>query len=177
MPARIGLKSIAAASGSASASVALGPLPIRRLKRRQSMAVDYHPKQGSVVAVNFETGFVPPEMVKLRLAVVLSPAIRQRVGLCTVVPLSTTPPEKTMPYHCKLAVSFRLPPKWGDGERWVKGDMVYAVSLRRVDLLRLGKDANGKRIYQTEVLPPDDFQRVRRCVLHGLGLSNLTKHL
>ena len=55
--------------------------------------------------------------------------------------------------------------------------MVNTVGFHRLDSLRLGKDANGKRIYQMDVLPSGDMGSVRRWVLHGLGLSNLTKHL
>lgn len=143
------------------------------------MPIKHHPAQGSVVTVSYEPGFTPPEMVKRRLAVVLSPAIRNRVGLCTVVPLSTTPPEadKVMPYHCRLTIPFAMPPEWGNIERWVKGDMVCALGWHRIDLLRLGKEQQGQRIYQLAPLGPEDFARVRRCVLHGLGLSALTKHL
>ncbi len=141
------------------------------------MALSYHPARGSIVAVNFAPGFLQPEMVKRRLAVVLSPAIRSRVGLCTVVPLSLTPPQKVMPYHCTLAVPFAMPKAWGNVERWVKGDMVTTVGWHRVDLLILGKNPSGKRIYQTQVIADEDFTKIKRCALHGLGLSALTKHL
>lgn len=82
-----------------------------------------------------------------------------------------------MPYHCELRIPFALPEKWGNVQRWVKGDMICSVSWERTDLLRLGKNALGARVYQTETLPGDDFARVVRCVLHGLGLSTLTRHI
>ena len=107
------------------------------------MGLTYHPIRGSIVTVNFEPGFVQPEMVKRRLAVVLSPAIKARPGLCTVIPLSTTAPERQMPYHCTYTASFQMPKSWGNIERWVKGDMVTTVGWHRVDLLLLGKDAVG----------------------------------
>ncbi len=141
------------------------------------MTLSYHPARGSIVTVNFEPGFVAPEMVKRRLAIVLSPAIRARVGLCTVVPLSTTPPEKVMPYHCTYSAPFAMPRFWGNIERWVKGDMVTTVGWHRVDLLLLGKDRNGNRIYQKRVIDDADFKKIKRCVLHGMGFSALTKHL
>ncbi|MDU8942816.1 type II toxin-antitoxin system PemK/MazF family toxin [Ovoidimarina sediminis] len=143
------------------------------------VALTYHPSRGSIVTVRFEPGFVPPEMVKRRLAVVLSPAIRNRPGLCTVVPLSTTDPEegKVMPYHYKFRAGFEMPKEWGDIERWVKGDMVCTVGWHRVDLLRLGKRLDGSRIYQKSTISDADFAQVQRCVLHGLGLSTLTKHI
>lgn len=141
------------------------------------MGLRYHPAQGTIVCVDFDKGFVPPEMIKPRLAVVVSKAIKNRHGLCTVVPLSTTVPEPAMPYHCTLDIPFALPPRWGKIPRWVKGDMVCSVSWQRTDLLRLGKDRNGKRVYQMETLPEAELARVMSCVLHGLGLSVLTKHL
>ena len=141
------------------------------------MAVSAHPPQGSIVTANFDSGFKKPEMVKLRLVVVLSPAIKSRYGLCTVVALSTTKPDPVMPYHKEIEIPFPLPPRWGNRPRWIKGDMVNAVGFHRLDLLRLGKDIKGKRIYQMEVLPTEQMALVRRCVLHGMGLSILTKQV
>ncbi len=140
------------------------------------MALLYHPEQGCLVRVAFEPGFREPEMVKRRLCVVLSPAISARGKVLTVVALSTTSPLRPMPYHAEIEIPFELPVGW-ERRCWVKGDMVNAVGFHRTDLIQLGKDATGRRVYQTAVLPPDTFQRVRRCVLHGLGLSSLTKQL
>lgn len=116
-------------------------------------------------------------MVKKRLGIVLSPKIAARPQLCTVVPLSLTQPAKIMPYHKLIAMPFQLPAFWGQQNRWVKGDMVNAVGFHRVDLLRLGKGADGKRTYQMLPVPDQLMAEVRRCVLHGMGLSKLTKHL
>lgn len=134
------------------------------------MALQFAPKMGTVVLVDFDQGFVPPEMIKPRLAVVMSPPIKARGKIVTVVPLSTTPPNLVMPYHCQVDIPFELPPRWGNASRWVKGDMINAVSFARVSLLTLGKDAKGKRIYQTQVLAPDQLRQIQRCVLAGLGL-------
>lgn len=142
------------------------------------MGIREHPPQGSVVTIDYSAGgFVEPEMMKRRLAIVMSPKIAARPRLCTVVPLSLTQPRKVMPYNKRLRIPFELPKKWGDQERWIKGDMVNAVGLHRVDLLRLGKDSSGRRVYQTSALPDDLFRLVRICVLHGLGLSALTRGL
>jgi uncharacterized protein YifN (PemK superfamily) len=142
------------------------------------MGISEHPPQGSIVTVNYAMGgFKEPEMVKRRLAIVLTPKITARPHLCTIVPLSLTPPDKEMPYHCRIRIPFELPKEWGDADRWVKGDMVNAVGFHRVDLLRLGKDGSGKRIYQFSCLPEDILRKVRKCVLHGMGMSGLTKYL
>ena len=141
------------------------------------MSIKFHPPRGSVVTVDFDKGFKNPEMDKTRLAIVLSPAIKARVKLVTIVPLSLTEPQRLMPFHEEINIPFKLPPRWGNQPRWVKGDMVNAVGFHRVNLLRLGKDNSGNRIYQTSVLDNELFKVVKRCVLHGLGLSTLTKHL
>lgn len=141
------------------------------------MSIREHPLQGSIVTVDYSKGFVVPEMDKLRLAVVISPKIASRPYLATVVPLSLSEPEKVMPYNRTIRIPFELPRSWGDHERWICGDMVNAVGFHRMDLLRLGKDSSGKRIYQMSSLPDDLLKLVRTCALHGLGLSNLTKHL
>ena len=141
------------------------------------MPAKYHPPQKSVVLVRFDSAFKAPEMVKPRLCVVLSPPMKARPNICTVVPLSLSPPPRRMPYHCTIRIPFQLPPRWGDAERWVKGDMVYAAGLHRVELLNIGRDGVGKRKYQTTPLPDEVFVKIQRCVLHGMGLSILTKHL
>ncbi|WP_082631076.1 type II toxin-antitoxin system PemK/MazF family toxin [Roseovarius atlanticus] len=141
------------------------------------MGLKFHPKQGSVVRVGFDAAFKAPEMVKPRLCVVVSKPIKPRAGLCTVVPLSTTTPNQPMPYHCQLDIAFELPPRWGRKPRWVKGDMIYAAGFHRIDLLVLGKDGTGKRIYQTETIPLDDLRRIQRCILNGLALTDLTKYI
>ena len=138
------------------------------------MGISYHPPQGSIIKVDFDGAFRLPEMVKPRLCVVLSKQIKARVRLCTVVPLSTTAPVPVMPYHLKVEVPFALPERWGNQPRWLKGDMIYSVSFARVDLLVLGKNFAGKRFYQIEALPEDLFRQVQRCVLHGLGIEELT---
>lgn len=141
------------------------------------MAILFHPPRGSIVTVDYDKGFKVPEMDKLRLAIVLSPAIVARVKLVTVVPLSLTPPDTILPFHKQIDIPFTLPYPWGNQTRWIKGDMINAVGFHRVDLLRLGKDKSGTRIYQTSVLSDELFAVVKRCVLHGLGLSTLTKHV
>ena len=40
------------------------------------MPISKHPPQGSILTANFDQGFKKPEMVKLRLVVVLSLAIK-----------------------------------------------------------------------------------------------------
>lgn len=141
------------------------------------MAIKEHPQPGTILMCNFDGTFREPEMVKPRPVVVLTPKIEARHALCTVVCLSTTAPEQEMPYHCQIDIRPPMPGKFQSKGVWVKGDMVYAVGFHRLDLIRLGKDRSGKRIYRMDVLSREQMAEVRRCVLHGLGLSTLTKHV
>ena len=141
------------------------------------MSLEYHPKIGSLVVADYSKGFSVPEMVKRRLAVVISPAISARQGLCTIVPLSTTRSDREMPYHYLLNIPFSMPEKWSQQTVWVKGDMVNAVGWHRLSMLRLGKDRHGKRVYQTKTIADSDLRQIRQCVLHGLGMSVLAKHV
>ena len=53
--------------------------------------------------------------------------------------------------------------------------MVNTVGFHRLDLLRLGKDAQGQRRYLLTPIPQEILVEIQKCILHGLGLSSLTK--
>jgi uncharacterized protein YifN (PemK superfamily) len=139
------------------------------------MPIQYHPKIGTILICDFDSSFKHPEMVKRRPVIVISPQISQRPELCTVVALSTEAPRVKLSYHHELNIV--LPPPWDKGPNWVKGDMVYSMGFHRLDLIRIGRDDNNKRVYDTTTLSAADLKEVRRCVLCALGLSALTKHL
>jgi len=141
------------------------------------MPIHEHPEQGTILVCDFDNSFKEPEMVKPRCVIVLTPKIKARPRLCTVVCLSTTPPDRVMPYHCQIDIRPQLPRPWDSDQIGVKGDMIYAVGFHRLDLIRLGKDRGGKRIYRMEAISPEQLKQVKTCVLRGLGMSVLTKHL
>ncbi len=142
------------------------------------MPIKQHPGLGAIVTCDFNQGFKEPEMVKLRPVVVVSPQIAWRPGICTVVGLSTTPPNPKRPYHCKLTIAPALPHPWDSEEVWLKGDMIVAVGFHRLNLIRIGRDdATKKRQYQTNVLSKEQLKEVQSCVLHSLGQGNrISKH-
>ena len=141
------------------------------------MAIAFHPEQGSILTCDFSTGFMPPEMVKRRPVLVMSPIIKSRPGLCTVVCLSTQKPDPIMPYHMPITLPEPLPRNWENEDNWVKGDMVYAVSFTRLSFAVLVKDRIGKRLYYRNTIPDAEIQAVQRCILHSFGLGALTKHV
>jgi mRNA interferase MazF len=142
------------------------------------MPITFHPPQGAIVLCDFQTGFKVPEMVKRRPVVIISPPISVRGRLCTIVPLSTEPPNPVMPYHHQLTnLQPNLPAPYDTGPNWLKGDMIVSVSFDRLELFRYGKDRYGDRVYRLESLPPDDWKIVQGCVLSGLGFASLKKYL
>jgi len=112
--------------------------------RLKCMAIKYHPEQGAIVICDF-TGFVKPEMIKRRPVVVVSPRFRDRPGLCTIVPCSTTKPLKMQPYHFELNTDPPLPDPYSMSPCWVKCDMIYAVSLSRLSFPAFRKDLMGRK--------------------------------
>ena len=132
------------------------------------MTLLYQPRAGAVVRCDFR-GMIEPEMVKMRDVVVLVPH-RQNRQLVTVVPLSTTAPSPVQPYHHALSAD---PRPDGDTMRtvWAKCDMVYTVSLERLEM-HYTRTRRGGRQSQRVQLPPDDFAAIRRCVALALHLAD-----
>jgi len=141
------------------------------------MAIREHPLKGSILYCDFNQGFTEPEMVKRRPIIVISPKIKGRDGLCTVVALSTTPPHPIMPYHAQLDINPPLPSYFDSKGVWIKGDMVYSVGFQRLDLISFGKDPTGKRVYYLSTISLDQLKIVQSCILRGMGMQTLTKHL
>lgn len=142
------------------------------------MPIKYHPKRGQVLMCDFSEGFKPPEMVKNRPVIIFTPEFKGRSGLVTVVPLSTKRPEQIMSYH------YQMPPKslpmtafFHGKESWIKGDLIYTVGLQRLNLVRLGKDKDGKRNYYQQQLDEKVMKAIEKCVLYGLGFSQLARSL
>ena len=135
------------------------------------MPLRFHPKPGTVLVCDYSEGFRPPEMVKKRLAVVISPRLRHRDKLCSVVPLSTTPPRVVQPWHHQIVFERALPRPFEGVEKWAKCDMVATVAFHRLELIRLGRDpASGRRRYIQPRISDDDLERVRDAVCRSLGL-------
>ena len=141
------------------------------------MAINDHPATGTILICDFNGTFKEPEMVKPRCVVVLSPRIRARPKLCTVVCLSSTAPAHPQQYHCQIDIEPELPHPWESKGIWVKGDMIYSIGFHRLNLIRLRKSSDGKRIYRMNVVSEEQLKEIKCCVLRGLGMSSLTKHL
>ncbi|MCY4375334.1 MAG: type II toxin-antitoxin system PemK/MazF family toxin [Spirochaetaceae bacterium] len=125
------------------------------------MALLFPPHPGTFLMCDFNTGFEPPEMTKRRPVVVISPRPKNRVGLCTVVPLSTAAPNPVRRFHYLMAER-SLPPELRGQDSWAKCDMLCTVSLRRLDWV------SGRRALR---VLDEDLVAIRRCVAVALGLD------
>jgi len=134
------------------------------------VSILYHPQVGTILRVDLNEGFRPPEIGKRRPAIVIAPQLAGRGNLCTIVPLSTTPPKPPRAYHCQLELDPPLPEPYHAPVMWAKADMVLSVAFHRLKLLERGKDATGQRIYDVRVLSPDKLEEIRACIRHSLGL-------
>ncbi|SEH93558.1 type II toxin-antitoxin system PemK/MazF family toxin [Pseudomonas asplenii] len=127
------------------------------------MPLKYQPKEGSVLICDF-SGFVAPEMVKQRPVVILRKHPHNS-RLVTVVPLSTTAPEKLCAYHVELPCYLA-----GDSQKsWAKCDMLYTVSIDRLDRIKT-KSRHGMRQYEIMTMNVEHFTAVKAAVLAGLNL-------
>lgn len=133
------------------------------------MTIRYHPEPGDVFFCRFpapgEHEYAPPEMVKVRRVVALSPRFRRHVpSTILVVPLSASPPSPIEPYHYKLVGSY---PFLTAPESWAKGNMVAHVALTRLfQVYRHGKVANA-------ALAPHDLQGIVQAVAQALGIRHV----
>lgn len=136
------------------------------------MAIKYHPNPGELLICDFK-GMIPPEMVKRRPVINLTPRYRRNEGLCTVVPISTTAPKSIQSWHTRVHID--LPEPFTSPEAWAKCDFLYTVSYERLFLFHQGKRADGKRLYVHPTISEDELQKVWSCVFEGLGRHDLVK--
>ena len=136
------------------------------------MPLQYAVKARTILLCDYDAGgFRPPEMVKRRPAIVLVGALPKRGKLLTVVPLSGTPSDPAVAYHCRLDLTQPLPPPYAETEWWVKADMVATVSFERLDLFRTARDHMGRRKYLTDLRVSDaEFEQVKAAVRRALDL-------
>ncbi|MEJ1471927.1 MAG: type II toxin-antitoxin system PemK/MazF family toxin [Candidatus Sedimenticola sp. (ex Thyasira tokunagai)] len=144
------------------------------------MPLTYHPKPGTILMCDFSEGFKEPEMVKNRPVIVISPKLKRRGNLATVVCISTSKPPTMEPYHCEIPRVMLPNTGFFQGKpSWVKGDMVYTVGFHRLNLVKLKTKCprTGKRLYDTRLLGPEKMKEVYSCVLCAMNLNHLTKHI
>lgn len=125
------------------------------------------------------SGYVPPEIVKLRRVIIVSPP-NPGARIALVVPVSTTPPRSPSAVHVRLPGGDVYRCFTPAHETWVKADLIAHVRFDRLDRVRIPLvDGTGVPIPRKfEYLPtvrlsPEHLSEVRRAILHALGLGRL----
>lgn len=132
------------------------------------MTIKFQPRVGTVVRCDFR-GMIAPEMIKMRDVVVIAKHPHNS-QLVTVVPLSATQPTVPTAYHYELPTD---PRPDGDSMRpiWAKCDMIYTVSLERLEM-HYTRTRRGGRVPQKIVLPASDIAAIHDCVARYLNLQH-----
>ena len=117
-------------------------------------------------------------MVKRRPVVIISPRLRRRPDLVTVIPLSTTVPVPVEAHHCEIVLAVPLPAPFQAAQMWAKCDMVCTVSLARLDRFKDGRAPHSPtRRFRTGKVSTEQLATIRRAVLNALGMASLTVHV
>lgn len=136
------------------------------------MPISFPVVRSTILLCDYSIGFREPEMVKRCPVVVVSHRLPHRDRLCTVVPLSSTPPPApNLRYVHELRLDQPLPEPFEAPVMWVKADMLATVSFARLDMCRTGRDHAGKRKYLQPKVSAADMAAVERCTCAGLGIA------
>src|SRR3569833_2212618 len=127
------------------------------------MAIPFKPTARSVVLCNFASGFHPPEMCKVRPVVVLSPK-RDNRNTCIVVPLSTVAPRFPRKFHHQLDL-MSMPAQLRDRASWVKGNLVTAVGLWRIERLAKLSKSSEQETFASHKVTQEDWDAIKRAVI------------
>lgn len=128
-------------------------------------------KAGNVFMLDFgELELEPPEMVKRRMVAVVSPkGLNNDRNLATVIPLSTSPPNDPVKHVVPLSKEYY----WaGDAQIFAKCDMIYTLSLARLEHLTAYKRSKRGSNYQpVPQLSAEDLRNIRIGIAHAVGME------
>lgn len=102
---------------------------------------------------------------------VISPRLPHRGEIVSVVPISLTPPNHTLPFVVRLSKNYH-PEEPDDLPCWAKCDMLLNIGRHRLDGFKV-----GRRRWETPHATGDDLAAVKRGVIHGLGMGALLQAL
>lgn len=135
------------------------------------MAINFQPDIGTILLCEF-SGMIEPEMQKKRPVVVLSSVATH---LCMIVALSTKDPDEEKPWHCIINTPKTLPEPYNAKTHWVKGDMVYTVSFKRLSMPTKGKDRDGARLYVKVKVDIEQMEMIKQCIMSAMFPKSIDK--
>jgi len=108
------------------------------------MPLAFVPDQGQILMCDFTTGFMRPEMQKIRHCVVVSP--KRHIGTCLIVPLSLDRPDIIENWHYRIPQNV-YPCMAQNADIWAKGNMLTHAAFNRLDR-PLENQAHVRRLLQ-----------------------------
>lgn len=135
------------------------------------MPIQFHPNPGEILLCDFPSEHQHGEMVKKRPVIILNRKIKGRPQLVNVVPISMTPPTEICEHHVEIG-RMAMPKGLRDtvGARWAKCDMVYTLSINRLERVLGPRGRNGRRTSDTGSLPKAKLLEVRLATAACLGV-------
>lgn len=110
------------------------------------MGIKFPVGVGTILVCDYDRGgFQPPEMIKRRPAIVISPRLPHRDQLCTIVPVSGEPNKYEADYVVRLEFNPPLPYPFLYEVAWAKCNMLATVGFNRLDLFHTERDQFGRR--------------------------------
>ncbi|HEY8352194.1 MAG TPA: type II toxin-antitoxin system PemK/MazF family toxin [Sphingomonadales bacterium] len=132
------------------------------------MAIKYAVAPGTVLICDYRQ-FKPPEMTKERPAIVVSPRLPHRDGLCAVVPLSQSPNNRPAAWDVRVELSEPTPPPYPGKVFWAKCDMLFTAGFHRLRFFKGERDQYGKRKYVVPKVDDETLFRIRKGVMAAIG--------
>lgn len=131
------------------------------------MPIKFPPKVGQMFVCDF-SGSIAPEINKKRPVIIVSPRLPHRPDLATIVPVSTTQPQRDAPFIYQLTKNYH-PAESDDLPCWAKADLLMSVSYARLSAFKSGR---GRRNYVYPTISQEDMRGVRAAILAGLRFEH-----
>jgi uncharacterized protein YifN (PemK superfamily) len=128
------------------------------------MAITFPPDHGQILMCDFTSGFVRPEMQKIRHCIVVSP--KRHTGTCLIVPLSTQPPKPVESWHYLIPRHIYACIECGT-DVWAKGDMVTHAAFER-----LSRPLENHREVR-RVLQPEHLKEILKTLVHAINCGHV----
>ena len=125
------------------------------------MSLPYLPHQGEILICDFDDSAIGAEMIKRRPVVVVSRHEAHRSKLCTVIALSTTPPNPVESWHHSMP-HLRVSGWSAENGVWAKCNMISTISLERLNKPYI-RHRSGRK-YIAHSLDEADLAAVLKCI-------------
>lgn len=132
------------------------------------MPINFAPDPGQILMCDFTTGFMRPEMQKIRHCISVSP--KKHTGTCLIVPLSTQAPAPIESWHYLIPCNVYPCIECGT-DVWAKGDMLTHAAFTRLNRPK------ENHVEVRRVLLPKDLREILKSVAYAINCGHVTQHI